>query len=183
MYDTPSEQDINLDLVDSRLIVVYSNQYDDDETNGSSSVINVHIYDQGEPFNLSDYTANKITLKMSRASKTFYTTLVSAIGGSVSGNIITFPIKNTMTMMYGRNECNFELEKDGDIKNTTNFYMRVYKNPVQQDYERQSDQFEDIDQKYIETQEQIKELANEWVTTTTNPPGSADQNDFWTRFY
>lgn len=179
---TPSEQDIDLDLIQSRLIVVYANQYDLDVNTLDSNIINCHIYNNGIKYDLDDYDASDITFNLKRANGTNYTDTIRGMGGYISDNVITFPINTEMTTNYGRNIISFKLVNGDDVKYTCNFYMRVYKAPVQQGDEITESDYKDIDERYKETQEQIKLLANEYVTTNSTPPSGADDNDFWTEF-
>ena len=179
----PSEQDIDLDLVKQRLIVVYANQTDNDgESSEITNLVHCHIFNNGEIQDLSGYNPRKIILNIKRKDGTAYTISINELGGTVSGNTITFPINSEMTALYGRNICNFRLEISDDVKYSCNFYMRVYKSAVEQSEISTSNEFHDINEKYNETQEQMRLMANEYVTTTSTPPASADDNDFWTEF-
>lgn len=178
-HEIPSEQYMDLDLVQQRLIVVYANQYDNDGVNGVNNVIHCFIYNNGEPYNL---TGTTVTIKIKKPNGYMYSSVVTSMGGTVEGNCITFPMNNQFTNHYGRCECNFELTYGQDKKNTCNFYLRIYKAPIQQEQEKEEDHWHDIDEKYEETQEQIKLLANEYVTTNSTPPSEADDNDWWTEF-
>lgn len=179
----PSEQDIDLDLVQQRLIVVYANQTDNDGSPSEiTNLVHCHIFNNGETQNLSGYNPVNVILNVKRKDDTSYTISIKGLGGTISGNTITFPITNEMTVLYGRNICNFRLENGEDVKYSCNFYMRVYKSAVDQSEISTSSEFHDINEKYNETQEQMKLMANEYVTTTSTPPASADDNDFWTEF-
>lgn len=178
-HEIPQEQTIDLDLIQQRLLVVYCNQYDNDGVNGANNVIHCYIQENGVPY---DLTGTTITLMVRKPNTYMYSQEVTAMGGTISGNCITFPVNNEFTNKYGRCLCRFQLEYGQDKKNTCTFYLRVYKAPIQQEEEKEDDHFHDIDEKYEETQQMIKLLANEYVTTTSAPPSTADDNDFWTEF-
>lgn len=144
------------------------------------NVINCHIYNNGVTYNLSDYSLSHIVLELKRSNGTCYTNSINGLGGNVSGNIITFPITSEMTADYGRNEINFRLENEEDIKYTSRFYMRVYKDPVQQSEIATSNEFKDIKEDIAEIEARVRLLSNEYVTATSTPPQEAHDNDWWT---
>lgn len=176
----PQEQSIDLDLIQQNLIVVYANQYDNDSSGGVNNVVHCYIYENGEEHNIPANTT--IWFKMKRPSGSIYSDTLLNIGGSYSGNCITFPINRDMTYLYGTCICNFQLINYSDVKNTCNFRLRVCKSPIQVDDVVDRSEYKDFDEKYKETQEQLKLLANEYVTNNSTPPSTADDNDFWTEF-
>ena len=114
----PLVQDIILDLTESQLDVIYANQYDD-----SGRMVNCHIQDEGVDFDCSGYTI-QLWIKKSNGYALSDTIGVDDFG-SVSGNIVNFPITKKMTYSYGRQECQLAFISDNKVTYSCNFYIRV----------------------------------------------------------
>lgn len=180
MHEIPSEQFIDLDLVQQRLSVVYANQYDNDNVErGVNNVIHCYIYENGVIYNLTGYTMGNISLEIKRPSGTAWSVSIDELGGTVSGNCITFPIKNEFTNLYGRYGCRFKLTNGNDIKFSSNFYLRVYKAPVQQEDVEDDTRFDDFNERIGNIEMEIENMNQEYISSTT--PSNAIPNDFWTK--
>lgn len=142
--DLPLVQDIILDLTESQLDVVYANQYDK-----SRRTINCHIQDEGVDFDCSDYTI-ELWIKKSNGYAYSDTIVGENAIGSVSGNIVSFPILEKMTYSYGRQECRLAFISGDTITYSCNFYIRVNKAPNQNDDVIDSNDYKTFHDEYLE---------------------------------
>ena len=118
-------QDINIDLVDSILDVVYCNQREE-----GSRTIRIHVYNKGKAFKIpATVTVNLIESK-SNGHKLYYTVGDDDFG-SFKDNIITIPITKEMTFSSGLQSCIIELlDNDKNVIYSTEFHLRVRKNSL-----------------------------------------------------
>lgn len=174
--DIPLEQDITVDLTESQIEVVYANQYDD-----SMRTVNCHIQDEGIDFDCTGYT---VSLWIKKANGFALSRTIGSVDeegnvfGSVSGNIVSFPITKEMTYSYGRQLCNLELKKSGDIYSCP-FYLRVNEASVQQSDIFDSDDYKSIHDDYMQLRKYVDSLSHEMYTTTHTPPANQKDGDFW----
>ena len=117
--DIPLEQDITVDLTESQIEVVYANQYDD-----SMRTVNCHIQDEGVDFDCTGYTVS-LWIKKSNGFALSRTIGVDGFG-SVSGNVVSFPITKEMTYAFGRQKCKLEFKKDSAKKDTMKAYLKEH---------------------------------------------------------
>lgn len=169
--DIPLEQDITVDLTESQIEVVYANQYDN-----TLRKINCHIQDEGIDFDCTGYTVS-LWIKKSNGFALSRTIGVDEFG-SVSGNVVSFPIQKEMTYSYGRQLCNLELKKAGDIYSCP-FYIRINKAPVQQSDIFDSDDYKSIHDDYVQLRAYIDSLSHEVYTTTSTQPLNQNVGDYW----
>lgn len=171
--DIPLEQDITVDLTESQIEVVYANQYDD-----SMRTVNCHIQDEGIDFDCTGYT---VSLWIKKTNGFALSRTIGVDGfGSVSGNVVSFPITKEMTYAFGRQECNFEFKKSNDVY-TCSFYIRVNKAPVQQSDILDSNDYKSIHDDYIVLRNYVDSLSHEVYTITATPPENQKDGDYWTR--
>ena len=169
--DIPLEQDITVDLTESQIEVVYANQYDD-----SMRTVNCHIQDEGVDFDCTGYTVS-LWIKKSNGFALSRTIGVDGFG-SISGNVVSFPITKEMTYAFGRQECNFEFKKSNDVY-TCSFYIRVNKAPVQQSDILDSNDYKSIHDDYVSLRNYVDSLSHEVYTTTATPPENQKDGDYW----
>ena len=169
--DIPLEQDITVDITESQIEVVYANQYDD-----SMRTVNCHIQDEGVDFDCTGYT---VSLWIKKANGFSLSRTIGVDGfGSISGNIVSFPITKEMTYAFGRQECNIELKNDGDLYSCP-FYIRVNKAAVQQDNIVDSDDYKSIHDDYVSLKTYVDSLSHEVYTTNHTPPSGQNNGDYW----
>ena len=169
--DIPLEQDITVDLTESQIEVVYANQYDD-----SMRTVNCHIQDEGIDF---DCTGCTVSLWIKKANGFALSRTIGVDGfGSVSGNVVSFPITKEMTYAFGRQECNIELKNDGDLYSCP-FYIRVNKAPVQQNDILDSDDYKSIHDDYVSLRNYVDSLSHEVYTTNHTKPSGQNNGDYW----
>lgn len=174
--DIPLEQDVTIDLTESQIEVVYANQYDD-----TLRTVNCHIQDEGIDFDCTGYTISLWIKKTNGFSLSRTIGSVDEEGnvfGSVSGNVVSFPILKEMTYSYGRQECKFELVKDG-VTSSCSFYIRVNKAPVQQSDILDSNDYKSIHDDYVQLRKYVDSLNHEVYTTNHLPPTGQHDGDYW----
>ena len=171
--DIPLEQDITVDITESQIEVVYANQYDD-----SMRTVNCHIQDEGIDF---DCTGCTVSLWIKKANGFALSRTIGVDGfGSVSGNVVSFPITKEMTYAFGRQECNFEFKKTNNVY-TCSFYIRVNKAPVQQSDILDSNDYKTVHDEYVQLRNYVDSLSHEVYTTTATPPKNQKDGDYWTK--
>lgn len=171
--DIPLEQDITVDLTESQIEVVYANQYDD-----SMRTVNCHIQDEGVDFDCTGYT---VSLWIKKANGFALSRTIGVDGfGSVSGNVVSFPITKEMTYAFGRQKCKLEFEK-GSYVNSCTFYIRVSESPNQQSDILDSNDYKTVHDEYVQLRNYVDSLSHEVYTTTATPPENQKDGDYWTR--
>lgn len=175
----PLEQDITVDLTESQIEVVYANQYDDGGDDNKHRIVNCHIQDEGVDFDCTKYT---VLLYVKKSNGFALSRTIGIDGfGSVSGNIVSFPILKEMTYSYGRQECNLELLQNDKPIYSCSFYLRVNKAPVQQSDILDSDDYKTVHDEYQKLKNEVDSISDEVYTTTATPPEGQKDGDYWTR--
>ena len=168
--DIPLEQDITVDITESQIEVVYANQYDD-----SMRTVNCHIQDEGIDFDCTGYT---VSLWIKKTNGFALSRTIGIDGfGSVSGNVVSFPITKEMTYAFGRQECYFEFKKSNDVY-TCSFYIRVNKAPVQQSDILESDDYKTVHDEYTHLSNYVDSLSHEVYTTNHIQPSNQHNGDY-----
>lgn len=153
----PLVQDIILDLTESQLDVVYANQYDN-----SGRIVNLHIQDEGIDFDCSGYTVELFVKKSNGKGLSRTIGKVDEEGnifGSVSGNIVSFPIDIAMTYSYGRQECSLAFVSD-TVTYSCKFYLRINEGTVDNKTIIDSDDYQTIHDEYLELKNEIPLASN-----------------------
>ena len=174
----PLVQDIILDLTESQLDVVYANQYDN-----SGRIVNLHIQDEGIDFDCSGYTVELFVKKSNGKGLSRTIGKVDEEGnifGSVSGNIVSFPIDIAMTYSYGRQECSLAFASD-TVTYSCKFYLRVNEGTVDNKTIIDSDDYQTIHDEYTEIKGLIETAKGEVYTDSTTTPSGQKDGDYWTK--
>lgn len=171
----PLVQDIILDMTESQLPVVYANQYDD-----SGRTVNCHMQDEGEDFDCSGYTI-ELWIKKSNDYALSDTIVGENAIGSVSGNIVSFPIKENMTYSHGRQECRLVFLSSDGKTSSCNFYIRVNKSNVDNEDVMDSNEYKTFHDEYLELKGLIENLRGEVYTNSSTTPTGQKDGEYWTR--
>ena len=128
---SPVKVDVDLDinLTNSTMEAIHVNQY---ETNAREIYINVK--NDGIAYQIpSDAT---VRIKLSKPNGNAIYDTLSQYGATISADrtMISFPIKNSITAVYGRHSVDFEIVySDGAKAYTNKFYINVHKDAIQDD--------------------------------------------------
>lgn len=160
-------QNIIVDIQESFIETAYANQYD----NGRCE-LSCYVENDGMDFNCTDYI---VSLHMKKSNGYVFLKTIGDDFGSVSGNIVTIPIINKMTVSAGRQDCRLELvhRLSNTRKYTCNFYLRVRKDPTAGDIPDTPE--------YSSLQEQIDDLKDREEAYSENEPTNQVAGGFWTQ--
>lgn len=163
-------QTINVDLLDVVMETLYANQ-DESGTRTAQCCVRLQGVDWNVPSDIS------VFLKMHKPNHFNIYKQIGADGfGSINGNIISFPITQSMTTVPGRVEFSLEFTKGSNVLYSTMSYLRVL--PIAFDHNAIGDSNEYLVLKeYVNDAEKYKNLSQSYAVGTGNVIRSNDETD------
>ena len=163
-------QTINVDLLDVVMETLYANQ-DESGTRTAQCCVRLQGVDWNVPSDVS------VFLKIHKPNHFNIYQQIGADGfGSINGNVISFPITQSMTAVPGRVEISLEFTKGSSVLYSTMSYLRVL--PIAFDHNAIEDSNEYLVLKeYVNDAEKYKDLSQSYAVGTGNVIRSNDEID------
>ena len=163
-------QTINVDLLDVVMETLYANQ-DESGTRTAQCCVRLQGVDWNVPSDVS------VFLKMHKPNHINIYQQIGADGfGSISGNVISFPITQSMTTVPGRVEISLEFIKGSNVLYSTMSYLRVL--PIAFNHQVIEDTNEYLVlQEYVRDAEKYKDLSQSYAIGTGNIIRENDDTD------
>lgn len=163
-------QTINVDLLDVVMETLYANQ-DESGTRTAQCCVRLQGVDWNVPSDVS------VFLKMHKPNHINIYKQIGVDGfGLINGNVISFPITQSMTTVPGRVEISLEFIKGSNVLYSTMSYLRVL--PIAFDHQAIEDTNEYLVLKeYVKDAKKYKDLSQSYAIGTGNTIRENDETD------